>query len=170
MSAVINLIGKTFGQLRVTERAANDKRGRARWVCICACGNNAVAVGYLLRTSAAKSCGCMRATILATHAIKHRLSDTPEHYIWRGMKQRCYNPNNKSFKNYGGRGITICDRWQNSFENFLADMGKKPSPTHSIDRVNNDGNYEPANCRWATNQEQSDNKRTRAARPFLRAA
>ena len=90
---------------------------------------------------------------------RHGMTKTPEYDAWDGMKQRCFNPNHKRYSYYGARGITVCDRWKNSFENFLADMGSKPTPKHSIDRVNNDGNYCPDNCRWATKTEQENNKR-----------
>ena len=89
----------------------------------------------------------------------HGLSQTPEHVIWCHVMERCTNPKSADWANYGGRGITICDRWRSSFTAFLADMGQRPSPTHSIDRKNNDGNYEPGNCRWATLSEQHRNRR-----------
>jgi len=89
----------------------------------------------------------------------HGLSHIPEYISWTGMKDRCYRPKNEKYHNYGGRGITICDEWVNSFESFIQDMGLRPSPEHSIDRMNNDGNYELNNCRWATNTEQLHNRR-----------
>lgn len=97
--------------------------------------------------------------------IKKRKSST-EYYSWTGMKARCYSVNNPKYPNYGGRGILVCDRWKNSYLNFLADMGRKPSIKHSLDRINNDGNYEPSNCRWATNFEQSINKQAKKIQQF----
>jgi hypothetical protein len=102
----------------------------------------------------------------------HGLSGTPEYTSWKGMKERCLNTRHKKFKNYGARGITVCERWMNSFDNFLADMGPKPEPKrdYSIERKNNDGNYEPGNCKWATQDEQQKNRRPQSYRPVASEA
>jgi hypothetical protein len=89
------------------------------------------------------------------------LEVVPEYHAWRGMMSRCYNPKSSGYKYYGGRGITVCERWKNSSNSFMEDMGPRPSPKHSVDRINNDGNYEPSNCRWATWKEQANNKGVR---------
>lgn len=113
-----------------------------------------------------KSCGCLRreTTSLVGLAKKtHGMRDTPEYGVWANMKDRCYNPSSEDYKNYGGRGIKVCERWLNSFENFYEDMGEKPwsKLLYSLDRINNDGNYEPSNCRWATVKQQVNNRRKR---------
>jgi hypothetical protein len=110
-----------------------------------------------------KSCGCYSRKIAGERAkknnTKHGKTLTTEYYAWVAIKKRCYNPNNKDYKDYGQRGILVCDAWKDSFENFLLDMGNKPSPEHSLDRIDVNGNYEPSNCRWATRKEQQRNKR-----------
>lgn len=142
--------GNVYGKLTVIE--FTEIRGEAMWLCRCECGNSSKVAGSDLRKGGTKSCGCLRASQGGGYK-------TPEYTTWKEMKRRCYNPRNSQYHLYGGRGITICDRWRTTFVNFLADMGKKPSPQHSIDRIDNDGNYEPANCRWATKMEQSHNSR-----------
>ena len=154
MGKVKNLAGKTYGLLTVVA-LVKVENGRSYWLCKCECGNTKVIRGTNLQRGCAKSCGCAR------HPVKHGMYGTTEHNIWSSLIQRCTNPNSQFYHNYGGRGIRVCARWRTSFEAFLEDMGPRPSKKHSIDRFpNNDGNYEPGNCRWATRKEQQRNKRT----------
>jgi hypothetical protein len=159
---IINLLGQKFGKLTVV-RFAGRNHGKSRnvsWECLCDCGNTTVTSSGHLRSGNTESCGCGKGKF--THG-QSRVNDgvgTPEYETWRHMISRCNSVSCTGYENYGGRGIKVCDRWLESFENFLADMGEKPSPKHSIDRINNDGNYEPSNCRWATKQEQDTNRRT----------
>lgn len=151
-----DLTGLTFGRLYVLERAGSNKWGNALWRCKCSCGKETVVNNGNLRAGNTRSCGCL----YRESTYIHDLHGTPEYHTWQSMNGRCHNPNNQSFDRYGGRGISVCDRWRYSFVNFLADMGKRPTPDHSIDRINNDGNYEPGNCHWATKSEQSRNTRS----------
>jgi hypothetical protein len=164
---VIDLTGQRFGRLTVLSFVGQDKHRSALWLCRCVCGKEKVVRGYCLRNGDTKSCDCLLRELSAQKGalhIKHGhmcgYKPTPEYNSWQAMRQRCLDPNNK---HYGARGITVCDRWQgeNGFENFYADMGEKPEPKHlySIDRINNDGHYEPGNCRWATAAEQTRNRR-----------
>lgn len=146
------MLGKRFHFLVAVEFFRPD-----RYRCICDCGNEVVAYTGNLTKGKTKSCGCWKKMVSSITNKKHGMSNSDEYRIWQGIRMRCLNPNVKNYNRYGGAGITICDRWVNSFENFYADMGGRPSKTHSVDRINNDGNYEPSNCRWATPSEQGNN-------------
>jgi hypothetical protein len=156
----IDLTGQKFGRLTVL-RLASERApgGKAQWVCLCECGNEKTTPGLFLRKGYARSCGCLQREHQQTRSITHGLSRTSEYRIWGLMIDRCTNPNSPTYQHYGARGIQVCERWR-KFENFLADMGNRPSPQHSIERKNNAGNYEPQNCKWATKREQTRNRRT----------
>lgn len=160
----LELTGFRFGRLTVlgldSIRLKSKLSSCSYWKCICDCGNEKITCVDSLRCGDTKSCGCIRKEGLVAMSTKHGLRYVPEYQSWKSMKNRCFSPNNTNFKNYGGRGITVCERWRNSLADFLSDMGPRPSPKHSIDRFpNNDGDYEPGNCRWATAKQQANNKR-----------
>jgi len=160
---VINdLIGVCFGRWTVIRRAGSDKYGKAAWLCRCVCGVEKVLRSAVLRHGESTSCGCYRQEVRCrskSHGCAHHANRSPEYSAWSSMVARCTNMKNPYFSNYGGRGIGVCRRWRKSFENFLADMGSRPSALHSLDRIDNSKGYGPANCRWATKREQQRNTR-----------
>ena len=153
---VYHLAGEKHGRLLVVSlEPERDQKGRRLWSCICDCGGTAIRTTESLlqsKRTGLGTCGCR------PHMVKHGESKgSREFQTWSSAKGRCYNPNNKKYPRYGGRGISMCERWRSSFPNFLQDMGRRPTPKHSLDRINLDGNYEPTNCRWATSHEQARN-------------
>ena len=161
----INLVGQRFGYLLVIEDLGSriSKRNKKEGInlCLCECGEKKIITTRELRHKGIKSCGCKKSgksRLVHGNAMVGRY--TSEYYIWQNMRRRCYDVKTKAYKNYGGRGIKVCDRWE-SFKNFLDDMGKRPSKNHSLDRFpNNNGDYEKSNCRWASKHDQDRNRRT----------
>lgn len=149
--------GLRFGRLVVVERRDNTQNNMARWLCRCDCGKQTVVISASLQHGHTQSCGCLNRESLVTVNSTHKRSRTPIYRVWATMLQRCNNPKNANYKYYGGRNIKVCSRWL-IFENFLKDMGERPKGT-SIDRINNNGNYEPGNCRWSNASKQMKNRR-----------
>lgn len=150
MGRFLNIEGKKFGRLTVESLAEKVKLGVV-WNCTCECGNKITVLTANLQRGSTKSCGCI--------VKKHGMTKSTEFIIWTLMKSRCNNPNDKDFHRYGGRGIKVCDRWL-TFNNFYEDMGKRPSSKYTLDRSDNNGNYEPSNCKWSTKKEQCRNRRS----------
>jgi hypothetical protein len=157
----IDLLGQKFGRLTVLSRSQNSEQGKTQWTCLCECGNQKTVLGDSLRSNKTTSCGCYRKQVVGKNApIKHGKTHTRLFRIWSGMKSRCYAKTNNSYKNYGYRGIVICDEWRYNFQNFYKwAMTNGYADNLTIDRTNVNGNYEPANCKWATYQQQENNRR-----------
>ena len=147
------MIGVKYNKLTAIKELGTNKSRHKMYLFKCECGNDKVATAINVRANRVKSCGCL--------SKKHGKFGTNIYSVWAGMKSRCYYEKNENYINYGARGIKVCERWKNSFENFYKDMGDKPSSKHQLDRIDNDGDYEPSNCRWVTPSENCLNRRNK---------
>lgn len=181
MGALIDMTGQRFGRLTVGSKVKREGDSRAYWACTCDCGNETTVAGKELRNGGTQSCGCLavewarkmgskpefvavRTAKTTRHGHKRVGKTSLEYKTWLGIKRRCSDPHFKDYAKYGAHGIRVCDAWGNSFEQFLADMGPRPSPQHQIDRLDPSGHYEPGNCRWVTPEVQNaENKRSLVA-------
>jgi hypothetical protein len=159
MPGVLKLEGLHFERLFVLHRSSAKGQGRVKFLCKCDCGNLVEILSDQLKSGKTKSCGCLQKERASQSNKTHGLSRTPEYIAWKDMISRCCNENNQYYYNYGGRGIKVCDRWS-EVENFIEDMGLRLGKNYELDRIENNGNYEPGNCRWTTRIVNMRNKRT----------
>lgn len=156
----LNLVGQRFGRLVTVKRLEERKNGSIAWECLCDCGTVVTVKASDLNKGRTQSCRCISTDRISKLRLTHGKTGTYLHGLWRAIKNRCYNAKLKCYGNYGGRGIRVCARWLNSFEDFCSDVGERPGSQYSLDRFpNNDGNYEPGNVRWATKSQQARNRR-----------
>lgn len=164
MSAVKDITGQRFGRLTVLHRFGTSSQGTATWLCLCDCGKECIVIGAAMRKGNTRSCGCLHDDKARTRRTTHGMSGTRLYFVWKTMNQRCSNPNCDDYKDYGGRGITVCEEWQHSFPAFYTWATANgydenaPQSQCTIDRINNDRGYSPQNCRWVDQKIQCNNR------------